>query len=157
MIFDMSDLIEYKGVAECLPLEIDSFTQIIVDGGTGLSIEMPDIGSVIKVSTDAKISNTRIIKTPIGISLDGIRLTGYKLILEGETKSKVQYVADELDDSVYTIISRIPFISYIVMPEGFSPSCRIATSVFVEDIFVERENSRGIYENVSLLLTAEIC
>lgn len=157
ILVNMGGLVEYQEVAEYLPLEIESFTQIVVDNQTCLNEEIPNIQSVIKASTEAKINNVRIINTPVGISLDGVKLTGYKLIIEGETKSKIQYVADEFEESVYSMVSKIPFISYIVMPDNFNPMCRITTSAFIEDIFVERVDSRHIYESISILLTAEIC
>ena len=156
-LIKVGGLVEYQGISSYLPLDIESFTQILINDEVYLSEEKPNIENAIKASADVKILNTRIIKTPKGISLDGIKLTGHKLIIYGEAKIKIQYVADDREESIHSSINKMPFISYIVMPEGFSPMCRIVTSAFIEDIFVEKATSRSIYGNIALLLTAEIC
>lgn len=151
------ELIEYKGISQCIPLEIDNFAQIVVDKELCIPDDKPNIEEVLKVYVESEIINSRIVKTPKGTSLEGVKLTGYKLMLEGKVKIRVQYIADIREQSVHSVQFAIPFIAGIVLPENFTLMSIVTTTAFVEDIFVQKLNSRRMYENVSLLLIAEIC
>lgn len=151
------DLVEYSGIDDCLPLDVDSFKQINVDGEVCIPVEKPDMEQLCKVQASATIKNTRVIKTPKGVSLEGFKLTGHKLIIEGNIHYKVQYVALEEAQSVHLAHFDVPFMNFIVLPEGYMPSTILAPSVFVEDIYANPINERCMFINATLLLTAEVC
>lgn len=151
------DLIEYCGISDCLYLDNTSFTQLNVEDEVCLPCQKPDIEQIVKVYSSAKIKNTKVIKTPKGTSLEGNKLTGYKLIVEGELIHKIQYVSDSCAQSVHAANCSIPFISFIILPEDFCPTSYINANVLIEDIYANQVDCRCMYINTTLLLNADIC
>lgn len=152
----MRDLIQYEGIEGCNYTN-GSFKQINVDNTFCVPVMKPDIEQIVKVWSDAKIYKYKIIKTPIGKSLEGQVLTGYKLIIMGQVSMKYEYVALEKTQSVHTAHTVIPFCSYIVMPEKFNPSSIVVPTVLIEDIHSEQVGNRCVYSNITMMLNAEIC
>lgn len=152
------NLIEYSNNnVDCIPLDVDSFKQINVDNQVCIPVQKPNIEQIVKVTSSAEITNTRVIKTPKGTSLEGVTLTGHKLIVEGVITQKVQYVADVSVQSIHTVHFDTNFITYIVLPEWFNPCSFVIASAFIEDVVAHQENCRCIYLNNTLLITADIC
>lgn len=56
------NLIEYIGISEYLPTDIESFKQIYIKNDITLNENKSDIDSISKIIAKAKILNTRIIK-----------------------------------------------------------------------------------------------
>ena len=157
MISMTRDLIEYVGIDECLPLSPKNFTQFNIEDEVCIPNPKPDIEQIVKVSSEAVIKNKKIVRTPKGVSLEGFKLTGHKTLVEGVINYKIQYVADTESQSVHIAHFCTPFISFIVLPENFCPSSTFIISAFIEDIYVNTIDTRSIYINTTLLLTAEEC
>lgn len=157
MISITRDLIEYYGIDDCLPLDPKNFKQINIEDEAYVPIEKPNIEQIVKVYTTAEIKTYKAIKTPKGTSLEGVRLTGHKLILEGEIKYKIQYVADSTSQSVHTFHYTTPFMSFIILPEDFKNTTFLTVSTFIEDIYINQIDCRSTYLNTTLLITAESC
>lgn len=150
------NLIKYEGIEKCDYID-GVFKQINVDNIFGLPVVKPDIEQIVKVTTDAKILKYELIRTPIGKSLEGQNLTGYKLMIMGDINFKYQYVALEKTQSVHTAHDSVPFCSYIVMPKIFNPNSIVYPIIIVEDVNSEQVGNRCIYNNVTLMLSADIC
>lgn len=157
MISITRDLIEYYGIDDCLPLDPKNFKQINVEDEACVPIQKPDIEQIVKVYASAEIKSSKVIKTPKGTSLEGVRLTGYKLIVEGEISYKIQYVADTATQSVHTFHYKTPFMSFVVLPEDFSETSYLTVSAFIEDIYSHQIDCRCTYLNTTLLIIAESC
>jgi hypothetical protein len=151
------DLIEYAGIADCLPISPRNFTQMNVEDEMFLPIQKPDIEQIAKVTAQAIIKNKKFLKTPVGTSLEGFRLTGNKVLIEGVINYKIQYVGCTEYQSLHISNFSTPFISFIILPEDFCFSSNLTLSTFIEDIYVHTLDCRGIYINTTLLLTAEEC
>ena len=54
-----------------------------------------------------------------GASREGQILTGWKLIIEGVLDHKIEYVADLPEQSVHSAHFRVPFSTFIILPEDF--------------------------------------
>ena len=157
MISITRDLIEYYGIDDCLPIDPKNFKQINVEDEACVPIQKPDIEQIVKVYSNAEVKRYKVIKTPKGTSLEGVKLTGYKIIVEGEIKYKIQYVADTKSQSVHTFHYTTPFMSFVVLPEEFSPTSYLTVSAFIEDIYAHQIDCRCVYLNTTLLITAETC
>lgn len=157
MISITRDLIEYYGIDDCLPLDPKNFKQINIEDEACVPIQKPDIEQIVKVYASAEVKTYKVIKTPKGTSLEGVRLTGHKLVVEGEIKYKIQYVADIKSQSVHTFHYTSPFMSFVVLPEDFSPTSFLTVSAFVEDIYSNQIDNRCVYLNTTILITAESC
>lgn len=153
----IKNLIEYSGLAEELPhLENPSnFKQFILQENLILPEAKPDIEQIVKVVAEVTITNTRVIKTPKATSLEGQRLTGFKLIVEGELKQKIEYVANVPSQAVHAAHFNIPFSNFIVLPENFKIGTPITVTGYIEDIFTELFDKRTIFKSTTILLIAE--
>lgn len=156
----VSQFIEYAGIADEFPCHPTAFKQFSVQETVCLPEAKPDIEQIIKVMAEVVIISTRVIKTPGTaenpiVSLEGQRLTGRKLIVEGEVRQKIEYVADEPAQAVYVEHTNIPFSNYIVLGENYIPGCNLIVTGYIEDIFAKQIDKRYIFKNITILVTAE--
>lgn len=151
------DLIEYNGVMNCAYDNISYFKQINEDHIFCLPKEKPNIEQIVKVWGEACIVDKEVIKTPIGTSVEGQNITGYKLIVCGDISLKIEYVACDLTQSVHTAHTKFPFCGYVVLPKDTNLNLIIKPSVSIEDIFSEQMDLRCIYNNITLIIVADIC
>lgn len=151
------ELIAYEGISTCTPKDLKYFNQVIQDFTFCVPVQKPDIEQIVKVWTTPCIRTQKIVKTPKGTSLEGQQVTGYKLMVVGDIHYKVEYVALECEQSLHTAHTVIPFCGYIVLPEKFSLNNFITASVLVEDAHAEQLDKRCIYNNVTMMLVADLC
>lgn len=153
----VKNLIQYIGIADELPESHDVFKQLYIEDTYCLPHAKPDIEQIVRVSGEIEIKSKKVIKTPRGVSLEGQTLTGWKLVIEGVIKLMIQYVADEAEQPVHGAHVYIPFSTYIVLPENFIQGTPTTVTGYIEDIFSQQVGSRCIFNNITLLLTAEFC
>lgn len=151
------NLVEYSYDNQCLPLDSCSFKQLNVDTTVCIQECKPDIEQILKISSSVKIGYHKIIKTPIGKSLEGAVLTGRKVIVEGSIEQRIQYIACEDIQSIHVCNFVTPFLTYIVIPEDFNCCGDIVVSGFIEDVTAELESCRQIYINNTIFISAEVC
>lgn len=152
----VNNLIEYVGLVDLndLPTEMESFKQLTVQENLTIPAAKPDIEQIIRVMAEASITSTKIIETPIGKSIEGQILTGRKIIIEGMLNQKIEYVADEPTQSVHAAHFKIPFSTFIVLPENFDVGTVVTIVPYIEDIFAKQLDKRNIFKNVTFLLHA---
>jgi hypothetical protein len=154
----MRNFIEIEGInGKCIPKEVASFKQFNVEETVCIPLAKPDIEQIIKIIVNAEIKSTRVIATPVGTSLEGQVLTGWKLIVEGRVNEAVQYVADLPDQPSHAAHFSIPFSTFVVLPANFVPGTPVTVTPFIEDVYAGQVGKRCILENITLLLTAEFC
>lgn len=142
------------------------WTQININETLQIPPQKPDIEEINSVTVNANIMRKKVIVTPSSNGLDnleGKRLTGRKLIIEGQICQKIVYTACDEEQSVHSAHYYIPFSAYIVVPATITfPNGDVWDSLYVnflvnvcvEDLFVEKYTPRDIYNNVTLLLQA---
>lgn len=151
------DLVSYNGISSCQYKDLANFRQLNTDYVFCIPDQKPDIEQIVKVWADACVIDSEVIKTPVGTSLEGQNLTGYKLLVCGEIKLKVEYVACERTQSLHTAHTVFPFCGYVVLPKDINPNSIIKASVAIEDIFSEQMDLRCIYNNVTMMIIADVC
>jgi len=152
-------LIEYDGIADFLPEFQENYAPIKefnVQETLDIPAAKPDIEQIIKVKSELIITSTKVIKTPVAISLDEQKLTGWKVIVEGELKQTVQYVALEPTQSVHAAHFDVPISVYIVLPPDFKEGMCVSVEGYIEDIYAEKICRRQIFKNTTILLVARI-
>lgn len=153
----VKNLIELDGIADFLPEFSEKFAPIKefnVQETLDIPVAKPDIEQIIKVKSELVITSTKVIKTPVAVSLDEQVLTGWKLIVEGELKQTVQYVADEPTQSVHGAHFDVPFSTFIVLPPDFKEESCVSVTGYIEDIYAEQIGKRKIFKNITILLVA---
>ncbi|MCY6958954.1 MULTISPECIES: DUF3794 domain-containing protein [Clostridium] len=154
----MRNFIEIEGInSNCIPENVSAFKQFNIEETACLPITKPDIEQILKVIADVEIKSTRAIRTPVGTSLEGQVLTGWKLVIEGKVNQKVQYVADLPEQPSHAAHFSVPFSTFVVLPEDFVMGTPVTVTPFLEDIYVEQLDKRCIFKNITLLLAVEFC
>jgi uncharacterized repeat protein (TIGR01451 family) len=131
-----------------------SFKQLSVDENVRLPIQKPDIEQILNTLVDVVITDTKVIETIKGTSIEGQILTGFKLIIEGKINQKIEYVADEPTQSVHAAHFVKPFSSFIILPEEYILGTPVGVEAFVEDVFTEQLDKRTVFKNVTFRLLA---
>ena len=149
-------LVEYSGIDSCVRNKIKNFRQINFESTFSVPPQKPDIEQIVKVYGKTEIIKYEIVETPIGKSLEGQEVTGYKVLVSGDINYKIQYVANEPTQSVHTFHQCIPFCGYIVLPKKFNRGSYINPTALIEDIAVEQVDDRCVYSNITLLLVVDI-
>lgn len=152
----VTNLIEISGLADTLPQNPTIFKQFIVQEALELPEAKPDIEQIVKVVAQVVVLSTKVIRTPVAVSLEGQRLTGFKLVVEGEVRQKIEYVADECTQAVHAAHFNVPFSTFIVLPPTYAIGTPVHVTGYIEDIFVEMIDKRTIFKNVTILLDATL-
>jgi len=153
----VKNLIQYVGISDFIPESSTVFKQLSVEKNFCIPEAKPDIEQIVKSISELKIKNTKMIKTPKGKSLEGQLLTGWKAVVEGVITQKIQYVADEPEQSVHAAHIDIPFSTFIVLPLNFVVGTPVTILGYIEDVFAQKMDERCIFNNITILLTAEFC
>lgn len=154
----LKGLIEYEGTAQQLPQfaePLAAIKEFNVEELFDLPLTKPDLELILRVKSELVILSTKVIKTPIGKSLENQALTGWKLIVEGELRQVIQYVADERCQSIHGAHSSVPFSTFIVLPPDFEENDCVTVEGYIEDIYAEQIGPRQIFKNITLLLVAQ--
>ncbi|WP_297522719.1 SPOCS domain-containing protein [uncultured Clostridium sp.] len=150
------DLIEYY-IDECSYVVAPNFKQMNVDFMFPIPCQKPDVENISKVWINPCIYYKKNVKGPLGKSLEGQILTGNGILIEGSLKTKVEYASLNESKSTHTAHIEIPFCTYIVLPEYFNQNSLVSASVLVEDINSTLISPRCIYNNVTLMVIADVC
>jgi hypothetical protein len=145
-------LIEYDGLTDCLPKYPLAFKEFTTEEEFEIPEAKPDIEQIVKVSARVNIIDTSVIKTPISMSLEGQKLSGWKLVVEGEILQKIEYVADEPTQKVHAVHNNKPFSSFIVLSPSYKAEDSVNVVPYIEDIFLMQRGKRKIYKSLTILL-----
>ena len=151
------DLIEYNNINEKCVHHVENFRQTNIDYVFCIPVQKPDIEQITKVWVEPCIKCEKLVKTPVGRSLEGQVVTGYKYLVEGYITLKIEYVALEACQSLHTAHTEIPFCSYVVMPKGLNVNSLLVPTVVIEDINSVQMDARCIYNNITFMTIVDIC
>lgn len=127
--------------------------------------QKPDMERPLDIMVWAEIESIREVDTEEGVSLEGQRLSGTKLVVEVRLKEKLTYVADKTTQTVHAAHYETLKSMFIIMPNkiGDKPLCsliklgRIKVTPYVEDVSFRMLDCRTIHKCVMLFLNATIC
>lgn len=152
----IKNLVEYRGISSSLPKNPTTFTQFNLTNELCIPSQKPDIERILKVDTQVFIDDYKIIKTPVGTSLEGQVLTGYKVIVSGRIKNIIMYVADQEEQSVHSAHFETQFCRFIVLPVGFKASTPIKVIPYVENVSACAVGTRCINLCTTLFLDVRV-
>lgn len=152
----MRSFIEYEGINEFQYENLSYFKQINVDFTFYLPNNKPAVEQIIKIGVTSEIVQKKIVRTPKGVSIEGQKITGYRLMLAGDLLWRIEYIADNKEQKIHTTNTRMPFCGYVVLSEKVT-DCRIVNAVaLIEDIHSEKIDIREIYNNITMMLVADL-
>lgn len=150
------DFIEYISDEDEIPEYIENFNYINIHKQLDVIGNGQGIEQISKVYTTAKILNNKLIKTPKGESLEGIKLTGNRLVVYGEVLQRIQYVAQNESQTMHIYNFSFAFMNFVDLPECYEPSKFYVADVYVEDVNVCKVSSHRIYSNLNLLIHVDL-
>ena len=137
--------------------DIKCFKTVNKSGGFCVPFSKPNIGEIIRISSNADVSWHKILKTEIrGTSLEGQRLTKAKLIVMGEIQYDIKYLADGTCQNLNTVQITVPFSSYLSLADNANLRSMINVSVEIEDVYIDKFDGRYGYTNMTMLIIVDI-
>lgn len=172
------DLIDVSGL--CNPSDTSQvinvnpyWKQMDVAETLQLPAQKPNIEQINAITITTDIVRTKVIVTPRSFNdtvtppvavpnLEGKRLTGRKLVIEGQLCQQIEYTADLIAQPVHSVHFYVPFSSYIVVPlevtvNGTTMDSMDVTfdvNACVEDVIACVLDPRRIFKQVTMLLYA---
>lgn len=128
-----SDLIEYKGVSDYFPTCIKSKKEFNIDELVIIDNDIY-ISEVVKVTVDWSCEKIKRIETPKGISIDGIRLTGYKLLVDLYFDIRIEFIEQNDSSKVLSIKHDKFYLTSVILEEEEIDNRRNIATVFIENI-----------------------
>ncbi|WP_297519927.1 DUF11 domain-containing protein [uncultured Clostridium sp.] len=147
---------EYTQVINAIKSRISSFKQVSLESKLELPKCKPDIESVNEVRGEAIIKGCHIIETGKGISQEGQKITGYKLIVSGFINIILNYTANEEEQGVHAANYKIYFTEFVVLSENFVAGSKVAVNGLVEDVYYNLCEDRSVFVNATVLLDVKI-
>lgn len=138
-----------------IKMAISNFKQLSLSEYLFVSPEKTPIYEINDLNATIKIDSQTLIKTTTGISKEGYKLNGYKLILHGTLNQTVEYVGDNESQSINSLYYETPFSTYIILPEEFVVGTRIEVVGSVEDVYFKKVDERCFFRNIELLVIAK--
>lgn len=160
MVGTLTEFVQIVGMCEIDEINLDqgNFVQLAVSETLTIPEQKPDIEQVLKIMLKGQVTDMRLVKTPEGKATSGLEKTGDVLVIEGNLRQKVVYVAETEagDQPVHSAEFNIPFSTFIVINTCLEAGSeeQIDVEVCIEDVFVELLNSRKIFKNVTLVVNA---
>lgn len=135
---------------------ISTFKQTSVQKELMIPIEKPEIESINEVNGVANIKGCHLIETAALMSQENQNLTGFKLVVTGEIDIVVKYTALEIQQGVHSAHYKVPFSTFIVMPDGYRAGSKIDVQGIVEDVYFKQQDERNFFTNTTLMINIKI-
>lgn len=148
-----------------LPKDVRYFKEEVICGILSIPEPKPDMERLLDVMVWPEIVNTNLVETQRGLSHEGQRLTGVKLVVEINLKEKVTYVANEPSQSAHVSHYEALKGMFVILPEyvGDKKVCelvranRLVITPYIEDVCARMLDSRTIHRCIMLFLDVKIC
>ncbi|MFI3201248.1 MAG: DUF3794 domain-containing protein [Eubacteriales bacterium] len=145
---------ETERVETTIIADISNFKQISLNEKVTIPCQKPDLQTLDDVTASIEIMDHYCVKVRDGISNEGQRLFGNKLIIHGEIHASIEYTSD--CDSVYSAHWDIPFTTYIVLPKDYRKNRKVEVRGIIEHISARELNEREVEIGVLALMVASI-
>lgn len=130
----------------------NSFKQLMVSSKLPIPCSKNGVYEIINKFIDVEIVNKDIIDTIKGISCEGERLTGKKIVVNGTLMERIEYIESCSDKSIEVAEYEIPFNTFIVLPENYKELSNLKIESTIENIDIRLIDVKTLYQSVTLLL-----
>ncbi len=147
-----------NGVNPVFPLTTSAWKEFSVMENLTIPVQKPDMKRITSLNIATEIIDFEVVRTPVtNKNFEGIISTGYKLIVKGKLIQFIEYIADNCEQSAHSAHFEVPFCSYIVLPDYYTPGNSVVVNAIVEDVFVEQTSKRSFFKNVTMFVFADLC
>lgn len=149
------EFVEYCGISAEVPENVKAFKNVTSDEVFRISEKKPSIKNFLKCTVEGSIYNFRLVNGVVGNGADGKKLTGMKCAVEGEVNCRVEYLSKVGTDLIYTDKVTLPIVTSVPLTEDYAYSNNVVSSLFIDDIYLERINDREYIVSISGIVTIE--
>lgn len=115
----------FKGNKLVIESGIRCFRQVLLDKHLILPDSEADISEIDDVEVQLEITEYYKIDTPISISVEGSRLTGSEMVINGILKIEMSYVSTYYGKGICFVQYRLPFNTSVVLPRYYNQKKKI--------------------------------
>lgn len=139
-----------------IPLALSTFKQLSLDNFLEVPCHEPDMELINTIGGQVSLLRHYTIDTPVGISPEGQKLSGKKLIVHALLELTVEYVAGVPNQPIHSIYYTIPFSTFIILPTECHAHSLMHIDATIENVSYKVLNNRSFFTNSSILLVARI-
>ncbi|WMJ80623.1 hypothetical protein RBU49_17750 [Clostridium sp. MB40-C1] len=129
-----------------------AFKQFCIQDTFDLPLNKMNIEKILNVVVDVEIIDKFIIDTIIGMSIEGQRLSGKKIIVNGKIRYRVEYETTEESQVINTIEFEKNFSNHVMIENQKCDILQIKVIANAEYALVKQINERKILHNAVILL-----
>lgn len=139
-----------------IKMTLSNFKTLNINDYFTIDKSSPLIKEINDIDTKVKIESQNIIKTPISISQEGEKLNEYKVIIHGTISQNFEYIADDEANATSSCEYKIPFSTYLILPQDFILGKKVELVSFVENIDLKKVNNETIFRSLELIIIAKL-
>lgn len=152
-------------IQNIIPENAKYFKEEIITETLVIPPQKPNMERILDMLVWAEVENINLIETEKGVSNEGQKLTGVKLVVEVKLKEKVTYVALEPTQSAHAAHYEMFKSMFVILPEEINGrlTCdlvragRISVIPYVECVHSRMLDCRTIHKCVMLFLDVKVC
>lgn len=143
-----------------LPEYVRYFKEEIINEILELPEEKPDMERILKAVAWASVESIKLIETEKGLSNEGQKLTGYKLVVKVRISEKISYVADYCTQPMHVANYEMIKNFFVILPEEIDGEdlCnllkrqKLVVTPYIECVETRMLDERHIHKCVMLLI-----
>jgi len=152
-------------IQDILPENAEYFKEELITETLVIPPQKPNMERILDMLVWAEVEDMNLIETEKGVSNEGQRLTGYKLVVELKLKEKLTYVALEPSQSAHAAHYEMFKSMFVILPEEINgkSACdlfranRLSVIPYVECTHSRMIDCRTIHKCVMVFLDVKAC
>ncbi|MGL4450223.1 MAG: hypothetical protein ACRCTZ_03395 [Sarcina sp.] len=150
-----NNLIEYVGLSKNLPNSFKIFKKSSESFNIKIPITKLPIKYINKIVVNISILETKLINTGIGKSLEGLFLTGKKLLCYGYINYKIYYISIHENQNIQIFNAKQQFVKSVIVPNNLEKNSILPTSIFIDDITCILLNENELLVYTSFIISCD--
>lgn len=150
MEINKNSLIEISGTANEFPIISFNFKEI--NYKQIINISNYKIKKINRCIVEIEIINSHITNSFIGVSNEGQKLKSIKLFVEGRIIGRIEYISNDMHNSIRTEKIDAPFYTDIMLNDNFHKYSKYKVVPYIEDIFISKISNNKVLQNILFII-----
>ena len=146
--------IEYIGINKDIHSSLNTFKHITIFEEIAVPNDK-NIAQILKVTSQCKISEKKLVKTPRGTSFDGSTLSGVAMIVNLILTNKVDYMYFDTKQNFTTYGFSIPFSTNIIIPDIYTSISNNIINCFIDNMNCKKTDEYKFLFSADIILSYE--
>ncbi|MFI3201246.1 MAG: hypothetical protein R3Y54_06955 [Eubacteriales bacterium] len=145
-----------------IPKEVAIFKQEIINEVQEISQDNPSMERLLGTTITVDVEHMEIIETEVGVSNEGQRLSGIKLLVQLSICEQTSYVGDHCTQPVHGEYFESHRSFFVIMPETIDGRSvcdyqdELQVTAYIEDIETRMLDSRHLQKCIMLLINVTL-